>query len=63
MNQKQLKQVPILDEAHDVKQHALWIQNKVAIAKASSQPLVPHDDVMKKAHALIAEKAKKHAAG
>jgi hypothetical protein len=35
----------------------------VAIAKASSQPLLPHDDVMKKAHALIAEKAKKHAVG
>lgn len=63
MNQKQLNQVPILDEALDVKQHALWIQNKVAMARASSQSLVPHEDVMKKAHALLAEKAKKHAVG
>jgi len=51
MNQKHLKQVLIFDEALDVKEHALWIQNKVAIARASSQPLVPHGDVIKKAHA------------
>jgi hypothetical protein len=46
-----LKQVLIFDEALVVKEHALWIQNKVAIARASSQPLVPHGDVIKKAHA------------
>lgn len=63
MNQKQLKQVPILDEASEEKPHTLWIQNKVAMARASSQPLVPHEDVMKKANALIAEKANKHAVG
>jgi hypothetical protein len=51
MNQKHLKQVLIFDEALDVKEHALWIQNKVAIARASSQPLAPHRDVIKKAHA------------
>jgi hypothetical protein len=33
------------------------------MTRASSQPLVPHEDVMKKAQALIAEKAKKHAVG
>jgi|LauGreSuBDMM15SN_2_FD.fasta_scaffold876752_1 hypothetical protein len=63
MNQKQVKQASILDEASEEKQHTLWIQNKVAMARASSQPLVPHEDVMKKANALIAEKAKKHAVG
>jgi hypothetical protein len=63
MNQKQLKQVPMLDDSLDIKQHALWIQHKVAKARASPQPLVPHEHVMKKAHALIAEKAKKHAVG
>jgi hypothetical protein len=63
MNQKQMKQEPILDEASKEKQHTLWIQNKVAMAKASSQPSVPHEDVMKKANVLIAEKAKKHAVG
>ena len=63
MNQKQLKHVPILNEASKEKQHTLCIQNKVAMARASLQPLVPHEDVMKKANALIAEKAKKHALG
>jgi len=53
----------MLDDSLDFKQHALWIQHKVAKARASPQPLVPHEHVMKKAHALIAEKAKKHAVG
>ncbi len=55
INQKQLKQVLIWDVAHDIKQHAFWIQNKVAIARVSSQPLVPNSGVIKTAHALITE--------
>lgn len=63
MNQKQMKQASILDEVTQDKNHTLWIQKKAAMARASSQPLVPHEDVMNKANALIAENAKKHAVG
>lgn len=51
MNQKQLNQTPIWDEASEEKQHTLWIQNKVATATASSKPLVPHEDLMKMVNA------------
>ena len=61
MKLKQLELVPILAGESKQKQHTLWIQNKVAMARVSSKTLVPHEDVMKKSNALIAENAKKHA--
>lgn len=57
MNQKQLNQTPIWDEASEEKQHTLWIHNKVATAtatataRASSKPMAPHEDLMKMVNA------------
>jgi hypothetical protein len=40
-----------------------WLLAKVQKAQESKKPLVPHDQVMAEARALIEQKRKKYAAG
>ena len=43
--------------------YAVWLKQKVDRARSSSKPLVPHDQVMTQARAVIVAKSKEHVAG
>jgi hypothetical protein len=51
------------DTAEQAASYDRWLLAKVQKAQDTKKPLIPHDQVMAQARALIEAKRKKHAAG
>jgi hypothetical protein len=49
-------------ETHEKESSYLaWLEAKIKRARSSAKPLIPHDQVMAEARAVISSKQKKHA--